>query len=191
LASMVLLFSVPQSYFVPATFLATSCMIIAAVTTGGLRLPNRPSYSAVAIGAASAAALYAVFVVGGWVVSTYHPFGITSASESSIYSLISSPSNPLSLQVAVLIFDSAGYESFFRGTLQSKLAPRMGVSAAPAVALLDAGIHLLTLNLLWVGATFVTDTVWGITWHYGKGTQSSFTSHLIWDLAIFIVSPVR
>jgi len=187
---MVLLFSVPRDYFVLATFVSTSCMMVGAVSAGGLRLPRRPTYPAVVFGAATAIVLYVVFLVGGWAVSSYHPFGITSASESSIYSLISSPTNPLSLQVAVLLFDSAGYESFFRGTLQSKLTPKMGVSAAPAVALLDACIHLLTLNMLWVGATFVTDTVWGITYHYGKGTQASFTSHLIWDIAIFIVRPV-
>ena len=191
IASMVLLFSVPQSWFVPATFVSTSCMMAAALTTGGARLPKRPRYKAIVIGAATALVLYGVFFVGAWMVSTFHPFGITSASEGSIYSLISAPTNPLPLQVGVLLFDSAGYESYFRGTLQSRLTPSLGVAAAPAVALLDACIHLITLNILWVGATFVTDTIWGLTYQYGKGSQSSFTSHLIWDLAIFIIRPIK
>ena len=188
---MVLLFTVPEGFFVPATFISTSCMIVSAVWVGGLRPPARLRYASIGLGLVTALALYAVFFVGGWAVSTYHPFGITSTSETSIYSLISSPSNPLWLQVGVLLFDSAGYESFFRGTLQARLARRVGVSAVPAVALLDACLHLLTLNLLWVGATFVTDVVWGLTYHYGKGTQSSFTSHLIWDLVIFIIRPIK
>ena len=188
---MVLLFTVPEGFFVPATFISTSCMIVSAVWVGGLRPPARLRYASIGLGLVTALALYAVFFVGGWAVSTYHPFGITATSETSIYSLISSPSNPLWLQVGVLLFDSAGYESFFRGTLQARLARRVGVSAVPAVALLDACLHLLTLNLLWVGATFVTDVVWGLTYHYGKGTQSSFTSHLIWDLVIFIIRPIK
>lgn len=189
--TMVILFSVPEGFFVAATFFSTSCMMAAAVWSGGLRPPRRLEYAAIGLGLASAIALYAVFFVGGWAVSSYHPFGLTTASETSIYSLISSPSNPISLQVAVLLFDSAGYESFFRGTLQSKLTPRMGVSAAPAVALIDACVHLVSLNLLWVGATFVTDTIWGLTYHYGRGTQASFTSHIVWDIAIFIVRPIK
>lgn len=189
-ASMAILFSVPQEYFVVATFLSTSCMVAAAVASGGLRL-GRPKYSSVMFGLASAAVLYGIFYAGGWLVANLHPFGITTASETSIYSLISSPSNPIYLQAGVLLFDSAGYESFFRGVLQERLTPRLGVGAAPAVALLDAGIHVLTMNPLWVAGTFITDTVWGLTYHYGRGTQASFTSHLVWDLAIFVVWPIK
>jgi membrane protease YdiL (CAAX protease family) len=116
---------------------------------------------------------------------------MTSASETSIYSLISAPSNPLYLQVAVLLFDAAGFEGYFRGVLQQRLRPRAGVLSAPAVALVDASVHVVTFNPLWVGATFVTDLLWGLTYHYGKGTQASFTSHLVWDLAIFIIRPIR
>ena len=166
-------------------------MMGGAFWAGGLRFSKGPGYRTILAGLASAAALYAIFYGGAWLVSTYHPFGMTSASESSIYSLISSPSNPLYLQVGVLLFDSAGYESFFRGVLQARLTPRLGVGAAPAVALFDACLHMATLNPLWVGATFVTDTVWGVTYHYGKGTQASFTSHLVWDVAIFILWPIK
>ena len=188
IASMLLLFTVPNSYFVEATFVSTSCMIGAAYAQKALgRRP--PIIRSVVLGLISAALLYGIFYVGAWLVSAYHPFGITSASETSIYSLISS-SNSVYVQMAVLLFDSAGYESFFRGVLQRRLRPRFGVMAAPAVAVLDAAIHVATLNPLWVAATLVTDLLWGVTYHYG-GTQSSFTSHLLWDIAIFILRPIR
>jgi membrane protease YdiL (CAAX protease family) len=186
---MLLLFTVPSEYFVAATFASTTCMMGAAFALRGLGA-GRPRLRAVALGVLSAALLYSLFYVGGWAVGAYHPFGITSASEASIYSLIASPSNPLYLQVVVLLFDSAGYESFFRGVLQNRLRPRLGVMAAPAVALLDAAVHIATLNPLWVGATFVTDLVWGLTYHFGRTTQASFASHFVWDLAIFILRPV-
>ena len=189
IGSMLLLFAVPPSYFVAATFVSTSCMIAAAYALGALGA-RRPLPRPLLLGLASAALLYAIFYAGAWAVSTYHPFGITSASETSIYSLISSPGNPVYLQVLVLLFDSAGFEAFFRGVLQRRLSARFGLLAAPAVALLDAAIHVATLNPLWVGATFVTDLVWGLTCHYGKGVQSSFASHFLWDVAIFVLRPI-
>ncbi|HKT22509.1 MAG TPA: CPBP family intramembrane glutamic endopeptidase [Nitrososphaerales archaeon] len=189
-ASMVVLFTVPPGYFAAATFGSTAVMMAAAYALGGLRPQWKVKPARVAAGVASAVGLYLIFYLGGIGIDALHPFGITSASESSIYSLIASPSNPLYLQVGVLFFDAAGYESLFRGVLQRRLTPRMGVGSAPAVALLDAMLHLVTLNPVWVGATFVTDLVWGLTYHYGKGTQASFTSHFLWDLAIFIVRPV-
>ena len=189
IVSMLALFTVPKDYFVAATFASTTCMLIAAYALGGLRA-SRPKPASIAIGLVTAALLYAIFAAGALAVGTFHPFGVTSASEASIYTLISSPSNPLYLQVAVLLFDSAGYESFFRGMLQNRLRPRLGVAAAPAVALLDAALHIASLNPLWVGATFVSDLIWGLTYHYGRGTQASFTSHIVWDVAIFILRPV-
>jgi len=190
IASMVLLFEVPSDYFVAATFVTTSCMIGAALTLGVAWGKARPRVRPVLIGLASAGVLYLVFYVGAAAVDAYHPFGITSASESAVYSLIANPSNPLYLQVLVLLFDSAGFESFFRGVLQQKLQPRFGIGAAPLVAGLDACIHILTLNPIWVGGTFLTDLAWGLTYRYGRGLQGSFVSHLVWDLAIFVVHPV-
>jgi membrane protease YdiL (CAAX protease family) len=189
-ASMLALFTVPRDYFVTATFASTACMMAAALAVGGFRPTRQPRLVAIGAGLGSAILLYLVFLAGGWGIAAFHPFGITSAAETSIYSLISSPSNPLYLQVAVLLFDSAGYESFFRGVLQNRLSARMGVMSAPAVAMLDAALHVATLNVLWVGATFVTDLVWGLTYHYGGGTQASFASHFIWDLSIFIARPI-
>ena len=190
LASMVVLFTVPSGYFAAATIFSTTCMMAAARYAGGLRLARKASPKALAAGALSAGLLYLVFVLGAAVVNAFHPLGATSASEAAIYSLIASPSNPVYLQVVVLVFDSAGYVSFFRGVLQARLRPRAGPWAAPAVALLDAGVHLITLNPIWVGGTFVSDLFWGLTFHHGRGTQASFTSHLLWDIAIFVVRPV-
>jgi len=189
-ASMVVLFTVPAGYFAAATILSTSCMMLAARYAGGVGLRVKVRPTSIAIGVVSAALLYLLYLAGGAAVDAFHPFGIASASESAIYSLIASSSNPIYLQAVVLLFDSAGYESFFRGVLQARLEPRFGAYSAPAIALLDAAIHVITLNPIWIGGTFVSDLVWGLTYHYGRGTQASFTSHILWDLAIFIVRPV-
>ena len=187
--SMVALFLLPSSLFIPMTFVATGVMVVASYLTGSLVWKDA-RLRAIVAGLASAGLLYFIFYLGNAAVSSANLAGAGPASERSIYALIASPSNPLSLQIAVLAFDAVGYESFFRGTLQKRLAPRAGVLAAPAVALMDATIHLATFNILWVGTTFVADLVWGLTYHYGKGLPASTTSHFVWDLAIFIVRPI-
>jgi membrane protease YdiL (CAAX protease family) len=188
-ASMIVLFSVPRSYFVAATFVSTSCMILASLMVGVPRNRPRLRLVAMAAGLVSAGILYLVFFAGALALKNLIP-DYSAGSESSIYSLIASPSNPLSLQVVVLLFDAVGSESFFRGMLQKQLQPRLGVAAAPAVALFDAAIHIVTFNPIWIATTFVADLVWGLTYYFGKGFQSSFTSHFVWDLAIFIIRPV-
>lgn len=189
-ASMTVLLTVPRGYFAAATLGSTGCMIAAAWALGALKKPARVRYLSAGVGVATAAVLYLVFVLGGAAVDAFHPLGLTSASESSIYSLIASPSNPLYLQAGLLFFDSAGFESFFRGALQARLQGRLGAYAPPAVAALDAGLHIVTLNPVWVGGTFVTDLFWGLAYQRGGGLQASFASHLLWDLAIFIIRPV-
>ncbi|HEV2138784.1 MAG TPA: CPBP family glutamic-type intramembrane protease [Nitrososphaerales archaeon] len=187
--SMLVLFSIPRVYFVAATFLSTSCMLVSSFLVVPPRTRPKLKLVALAAGLSSAVLLYLVFFAGALALKALIP-SYSAASESSIYSLVASPSNPLPLQVGVLLFDAAGYESFFRGVLQKQLQPKMGVASAPTIALFDAMMHLATFNLIWVATTFVADLIWGLTYHFGRGFQASFTSHFIWDLAIFVIRPV-
>jgi membrane protease YdiL (CAAX protease family) len=98
--------------------------------------------------------------------------------------------------VAILIFDALGFESYFRGTLQNFIVKRItnkkyrsgGVFLAAAC---DSVIHLLSLNPLWVVTTFIADSVWGLTFYKTRDLTSSAASHLIWDIVIFIVAPIK
>ncbi len=189
-AAMVALFLLPARYFVPATFMVTAFMMGTAFWVGGYARVPKPTVAAVVLGLASAGVLYAVFFAGNWAIMTFQFPGIGRSNANAIYALIASPSSPLALQVAVLAFDAVGYESFFRGVLQRKLQPRLGVGAAPAVAALDAALHLATFNPLWVATTFIADLVWGLTYYRANNLTASLTSHFVWDLAIFIVRPI-
>jgi len=189
-AAMIFLFAVPKGYFVAATFAATTVMMVVAYLVGNARLP-RPAPRHLLIGLGSAVILYFIFYAGNLAITNKGLLGVSGSSEASIYALIASPSNPLLLQVCVLAFDAAGYESFFRGTLQDRLQPRLGIGAAPAVALVDAGLHAATLNPLWVVTTFVADLAWGLTYRYGRNLSANLTSHFLWDLAVFIIRPIR
>jgi len=191
IASMAVMFELPPQYFITAAFASTTCMVAVSLWMRGYRELVRPSSRSIVLGLASAVALYLTFVVGNLAISAVHPFGIGPNNASSIYSLIASTSNPLYVQLLVLLFDAVGYESFFRGILQRR-ARRLAGGAAPlAVALADSAIHVLTLNPLWVVTTFIVDATWGYTYLYAKDLTSSMTSHFVWDLLIFVIIPVR
>jgi membrane protease YdiL (CAAX protease family) len=191
LASMAALFLLPSRYFVAATIVSMTVMIAVTYLLTHYTGLFRPKPLTVAAGILSAIGLYLLFFLGNSGISTLHPFGLSTSSENSIYSLIASPSNPLYLQVGVLAFDAVGYESFFRGTLQTRLEPRFGIASPFMVALLDASIHILTLNPLWVITTFIADSWWGLTYHYSKDLTSNTLSHFAWDVVIFILLPIR
>jgi hypothetical protein len=194
-ASMVVMFTVPSNYFLAAAYGSTACMAVAGYLLSGgahgyFRL-FRPRAWTIILGLSTAALLYAVFYAGNLGITAVHPFGISASNEGSIYSLISSPGNPTYLQVGVLAFDSAGYESFFRGVLQTRLQPRAGVASVFIVALVDASLHVFTLNPLWMVTTFIADSVWGLTYFYSKDMSSNVTSHFVWDVVIFLVLPIK
>jgi membrane protease YdiL (CAAX protease family) len=189
-AALLGLFLAPRTYFVAATFVATGVMIVSAYFVKLAPVRTRSLSVTLMVGAVSALALYGIFYAGNSGVNALNVPGLSPSSEGSIYALIASPSNPLAVQVGVLAFDAVGYEAYFRGVLQGRLQGRLGVGSAFVVAMFDAVLHLATMNLLWVGTTFVADTVWGITYYYGGGVRSSVASHFLWDLAIFILRPI-
>lgn len=191
LASMLALFLLPSRFFVAATFASTTCMIVATFLLTRYSGLFRPRAVTLTIGLVSAAALYLVFYLGNAGIAAIHPLGLSASTENSIYSLIASPSNPLYLQVGVLAFDAVGYESFFRGVLQTRLEPRFGSRAPFLVALIDAAIHVVTLNPLWVVTTFIADSCWGLTYRYSRELTSNTLSHFVWDIMIFIIFPIH
>lgn len=188
--SLVLLFLSPPGYFVPGTLVVTSEMIALRLWIRGTPRGRRLPYRDFAAGVISAGVLYGLFFVGNAAVGLANIPGLSSSSKASIYGLIANPSTPVYVQVLVLLFDAVGYEAFFRDVLQRSLQQRWGVVSAPVVALVDSGLHVATLNPLWVATTFVADLVWGVTYFYGKGVRSSTTSHFVWDVAIFLLRPI-
>jgi uncharacterized protein len=191
LTSMVLMFTVPSNYFIPAAYLSTGTMAVVAFLLTRYSGLFRPSAKSIAIGLVSAALLYLIFYLGNLGITSVHPFGISPSSESPIYALIASPANPIYIQVGILAFDAVGYESFFRGVLQTRFHPRFGLGSISLVAVVDALIHVITLNPLWVVTTFIADSAWGLTYFYSKDLSSNVTSHFVWDLVIFLVLPIK
>jgi membrane protease YdiL (CAAX protease family) len=193
--SMLILFLRPAStYFLIGVFVATPLMMLVTFWLTKYEGLFRPTPRSLATGLISAALLYMIFYGGNYFISTFHPLGIQASSEASIYSTIGT--HPLYLQILILLFDGFGFESYFRGTLQNffsrKLTnPRSKLGAVFLAALCDSLIHVVSLNPLWVVTTFLADSVWGLTYRFTKDLSSSISSHIIWDIAIFIVAPIK
>jgi uncharacterized protein len=195
--SMILLFIPPPStYFVYGVFVATPFMIVVTYWLTRYQKLFTPSIKSVSVGLISAAALYLIFLGGDYGVQNFgYLVGLHAASEeSTIYGSIGG--HPLYLQVVILIFDALGFESYFRGTLQNFFVHRIRnkkykLGGPFMAAACDCLIHVFSLNPLWVVTTFIADSVWGLTYYKTTDLSSSFTSHLIWDIMIFIIVPIR
>ena len=191
IASMLVMFRVPAVYFVPAAFASTFCMIVVSLKLTRFSGLFKPTLRTLAFGVLSAAVLYAIFFAGNIGIRIVN-VGIQPSSEGPIYSLISS--HALYVQILLLLFDALGFESYFRGVLQthflSTRKTKLGATSALIPAFADALIHVSTLNPLWVITTFIADFVWGLTYYYTKDLSSSVTSHFLWDVAIFIIAPI-
>jgi CAAX protease family protein len=189
-SAMTFMFLLPRKYFAEGSIVATTVMIVVSVlvlSRGYMKL-YRPNPKTISIGIGSALLLYLIFFGGNILVKTAAPLGVSASNEASIYSLFAS--TPITLRVIVFVLDAVGFESYFRGTLQPVLTAKMGISAAFLVALIDAAIHVSSLNPLFVITTFIADSVWGLNFFLTKDLTSNVTSHLLWDLLIFIVFPI-
>jgi membrane protease YdiL (CAAX protease family) len=175
---------------VPLTFVSMAFLVLSTYMANGFSGLFRPGPGSLIAGLVSALALYALFFAGGMATAGLGGFGLGQTQRHEIYSLVVSQSNTLQTRLLLLAFDSVGYESFFRGALQRRLSSRLGRNSVFASAVVDAAVHALTLNPLWVATTFVADVVWGSTYRYTGDLSASMLSHFSWDVLVFILFPL-
>lgn len=193
--SMIILFLHPVSmYFLIGVFVATPIMMLVTFCLTSYRGFFRPTAKSIATGIISAALLYLIFYGGNYLINNFHPLGIQASSETSIYSTIGT--HPLYLQLLILLFDGFGFESYFRGALQNFFSSKIRnqkskLGAVFLSSFCDSMIHVVSLNPLWIITTFIADSVWGVTYYHTKDLSSSVSSHIVWDIAIFVVAPIK
>jgi uncharacterized protein len=188
--TMVEMFSVPRPYFVLGSIVSTVAMVcVSYMLSGQSGEKFRPGLWRVALGLVLAIVLYAIFLGGNLAVQNLNLFGVSGANEQSIYGLFSG--TPYLLLIVVFALDAIGFEAFFRGNLQTIFAKRIGIGSVFLVALIDAAIHLSTLNPLFPATVIVADSVWGLNYYYTKDLYSNIASHFLWDLMIFVLLPIH
>jgi CAAX protease family protein len=188
--TMIEMFTVPRSYFVLGSIVSTVSMAcVAYLLSDQSGEKFQPGTWRVALGIALAFVLYALFLGGNLAVKNLNLPGVSGSNEESIYGLFSG--TPIPLLVVVFALDSIGFESFFRGNLQTIFAKRIGIGAVFLVAAIDAAIHLSTMNPLFPATVIVADSVWGLNYYFTKDLYSNIASHFLWDLMVFVLIPIH
>jgi uncharacterized protein len=110
---------------------------------------------------------------------------------SSVYDLRAAADvRVIGLLLALVI--GPGEEIYWRGLVQWGFAGRYGPRAGWLLGTLAyAGTHVVSLNLMVVIAAAVAGVVWG--WLYMRLGRlwPGLISHVLWDLAIFLVFPIH
>lgn len=139
-------------------------------------------------GVAGALLLYVIFVIGGWASKALLPFA--AGQISAIYELGGfAPRWLLIVLLAALIAPCE--EIFWRGFVQSTLTFRFGdIRGWLLMSCAYALVHLWAWNLVLVGAALVCGLFWGFMVYRLKSIVPSMISHILWDLAIFVLYPI-
>lgn len=163
-------------------------MTLTGFVLGNMALANepelrrmRPRGRDVALGLGSAAILYVIFQVGDRLARAVMPRGAKEIRD--IYALRTlGPKEEIGLRLASVI--GPAEELFWRGLVQRRAG---GLAAAAAYG----GAHLVTGNTTLIGAAAVAGIYWGALRALGMSMPALITSHIAWDIWIFLLAPTE
>lgn len=141
----------------------------------------------VALGLASAAALYVTFKVGDRFARRYVPGG--DRQIRAIYTLRElRPRGETAARLVTVI--GPAEELFWRGLVQEALMRRYGrwIGAAMA-AVVYSSVHVTTGNFTLMGAAGIAGAHWCALYAAGVPMGALIVSHCAWDVWIFLVQP--
>jgi membrane protease YdiL (CAAX protease family) len=143
----------------------------------------------VCIGLASAVVLWFVFYVGDYISSLIFDFSKTQVA--GIYSL-KDKGNSLIIGVLLLFLIGPAEEIFWRGFIQKRLGDKYGEWIAFfATTLIYALAHIWAFNFMLIMAALVCGGFWGLLYKWNKNLLTLVISHAVWDVAVFILFPIK
>jgi len=140
------------------------------------------------IGLVSAILLYFLFWVGRY-ATLFLPF-----QAEQIHAVYQNKQEaPLGIILLLMVlFIGPGEEIFWRGFVQSELEAWTGKTNGWLLAsALYAAIHILTGNLMLVGAAATAGLFWGWLYLRYRNIYANMLSHILWDVSIFLIWPIR
>ena len=147
----------------------------------------RASSRDVARGAASAAGLYGIFRVGDTLARRIMPAGGDDIGDVYALRTLESPAK-IAMRLALVI--APAEELFWRGFVQHRLEREHGAIRGAAMATAAyGGAHLAAGNMTLIGASTVAGAYWSSLLAAGASMESLITSHVLWDIVIFLVAP--
>jgi len=169
-------------------------MTATGLALGGLALVANPRLRRttigrreVALGLASAAALYGTFKIGDRLARRFVPGGDDQIRD--IYSLRELASRQETAARLIAIIGPAE-ELFWRGLIQEALMRRYGRwTGAAMAAVVYSAVHVTTGNFTLMGAAGVAGAHWSALHAAGVPIGALIVSHCAWDVWIFLVQP--
>ena len=141
----------------------------------------KPGLRDLVFGLGSAALLYQIFEIGDRFARSVMPRG--SKEIQDIYALRTiAPAEEIGARLATVI--GPAEELFWRGFVQRRAG---GLAAAAAYG----GVHVVTGNATLVGAAAVAGIYWGLLRALGMSMPALITSHIAWDIWIFLLAPTE
>ncbi len=175
----------PLDFWVMLTISTLILLLIAIrVNRSKLSVPTHPRL--VIIGIITALLMYGLFYVG-FQVTRANP--VFSQGVGQVYSFKST--TPSLLIGILLIFPiSPSEEVYWRGLIQRRFAERLGawpgfVTASAAYSL----VHLPTLNPPLILTALIGGLVWGFLYKKTGSLIPGISSHVLFDLMIFVIAP--
>jgi membrane protease YdiL (CAAX protease family) len=148
---------------------------------------TRPRPHDLASGLATAVALYGVFQAGDRFARRFLPTG--SADIEDVYRRRALAPTPF-IAVALALLIAPGEELFWRGLVNSYLAQELGPVKGNALgAAVYGGVHVVTGNFTLFGAAGIAGAFWSLQWLLQGRMAAQVTSHVVWDLWIFLLQP--
>ena len=141
----------------------------------------RPRMRDVVFGLASAGVLYGIFQIGDRMARAVMPRGAKEIREIYELRTIDTPES-IGARLGAVI--GPAEELFWRGFVQRRAG---GVAAAAAYG----GAHLVTGNTTLIGAASVAGIYWGMLRALGMSMPALITSHIAWDIWIFLLAPTE
>ena len=134
-------------------------------------------------------ALWGVFWLGDKVSSWM--FDFARPQVDSIYGMKEGES-PWLLAALLLLLIGPAEEIFWRGYVQRTLSKRWNPNAGFVVAtLIYALVHAGSCNFMLVMAALVVGAAWGALYRFFPNRFAAIIlSHAVWDVAVFIFSPI-
>ncbi|MEQ2525990.1 CPBP family intramembrane metalloprotease [Robertmurraya yapensis] len=140
------------------------------------------------LGILSGVVLFTIFFAGSWLIHTLNlPF---SNEIAKLYKQLS----PTMLWHYIVLFlvIIPGEEVFWRGFIQKRI--QKGASTGTAVlvsSVLYASAHLYSGSVMLPLAALVSGLFWGYLYTWKKSLPLVIVSHIVFDLFLFIISPLN
>lgn len=179
----------PLNFWVLMTAGTGALGLLAIRIRGPFPLGEGGRWSDVVLGAAATVFLYAAFAVGRVVAGQVLPFA--ASQVAAVYTIRAQAPVWVITLVLVLVI-GPGEELFWRGLVQWGLVQRLGPDRGwAAAALLYALAHAAAANVMLVIAALVAGAFWGRLYLRVGRIVPVAVSHVLWDLAVFVLFPFQ